>query len=137
RPIAVSFRAEPGIYVPENTLSFAPAFGQPLRPETRYALVVTNDVRDTDGNPPEPAPTLSALLDEETPTGGDDYADALPTLAELGIYEEILHLAVFTTSDPTREAMSMRDATVESFESPSATGWSAQEQVSGVVDVYE
>src|SRR5690606_17491319 len=59
RPIAVSFRAEPGIYVPENTLSFAPAFGQPLRPETRYALVVTNDVRDTDGNPLEPAPTLS------------------------------------------------------------------------------
>ncbi len=136
RMITVEFRAAPGVYIPENTLSFAPALGQPLRGDTRYALVVTGDVRDTAGQPLEPGPELQALLDGKVPEGGEAYASAIGVLDGLGI-DDIVHLAVFTTSDPTREAFLLRDATMRDFPPPTAEGWVAAEQVGGVYDAYE
>lgn len=132
--IAVQFYAAGNEYVPENTLAFAPALGQPLRPKTRYALVVTDSVLDTHGEWLDISPELSKLVDDGGATGS--YAEAIDELDALGV-DDILHLAVFTTSDPTREAYALRDTTVTSFESPQASDYSAQEQVSGLYDVYE
>ena len=134
--LMLSFYPSGSTYLPENTLAFAPAFGQPLRPDTRYALVVTDAVLDTNGLWLTPAPDLAQLLEGDVPAEAQMYGDAIDELEGMGI-ENIIQLAVFTTTDPTREAFLLRDATVEDFEAPSASSWSAEEQVAGLYDVYE
>lgn len=134
--VMLSFYPKASAYIPENTLAFAPAFGQPLRPGTRYALVVTGAVLDTRGLWLNPAPDLAALLAGDVPAGAEVYADAIDALQAMNL-DDIVQLAVFTTTDPTREAFAMRDTTVEHFESPTASSWSAAEWVTGVYDVYE
>ena len=136
RPIALSFRSAPGVYVPENTLSFLPAFGQPLLPDTRYAFVVTGGVQDTEGRSLRPGPELQRLLDGEAPAGAGGFRRAIDTLESLGV-DDIVHFTVFTTNDPAREAAVLRDATLDKFQAPEVSAWSAAEQVDDLYDVYE
>lgn len=135
-PISISFREQAGVYVPANLLSFHPAFGQPLRPATRYALVVDDLVRDAAGDPVGQAEELAALLEGDI--SHDVYDEAIAELDDLGIAaSDIVHLAVFTTTDPTRDAYAIRDWTVQNYPAPSALdAWSAEEQVDEY-DVYE
>ncbi|WP_437601823.1 hypothetical protein [Sorangium sp. So ce590] len=126
RQISVHFRREAGVYWPENTLAFMPVMGFPLRPRTRYALVVTDALRGEGGGLVEASPALRQALGIE-PAGADVEAarDALaPAVDEIeaaGVgRERIVHLAVFTTSDPTAELFALRDHLLASVPPPEA-----------------
>jgi predicted esterase len=127
KPITVAFRAPPGVYYQPNTLSFMPTLGFPLRPHTRYALVVTRGLRAEDGGWVAPSPDLREMLDL-SPPGNPQKArarDALaPAVAELGLAgigtANIVHLAVFTTSDPVGELFQVRDHVMKNVPKPVA-----------------
>jgi hypothetical protein len=115
RPISLRWQREEGVYWRASTLAFMPTFGFPLRPRTRYALVVTDSVRAEDGGAVIAGAELRQLLGLETASGAVEAGRAvvLPAAAELeaaGIpRSRIAHLAVFTTNDPTAELFAVRD----------------------------
>lgn len=114
RPILVQFRAEEGVYVPSNLLQWAPAVGFPLRPRTRYALVVTDAVRGAGGGAVGPSADLVAAL-------GGDLADVASELEAAGVARaRVAHLAAFTTSDPTEEMVRAAAALPTQIEAPTA-----------------
>src|SRR5206468_2061389 len=45
------WQKDDGVYWLKDTLAVGPALGTPLRPKTRYAIVVTRGARATDGSP--------------------------------------------------------------------------------------
>ncbi|MCC6556590.1 MAG: hypothetical protein IT372_26825 [Polyangiaceae bacterium] len=124
RPVTVLWREAAGVYWLPNTLAFMPTLGFPLRPRTRYALVVTDAIRSADGGPALASDELRQALGLDA--AGDRTAaarDALaPSIAEIeaaGIpRERIAHLTVFTTSDPTAELYAIRDHLHESVVAP-------------------
>ncbi len=114
--VSLRFRQEEGAYYPSNTLAFMPSPGFPLRPHTRYAFVVTDDVHDWYGRSITRSSELAEALGEAEPH--DDAARAVKAalewpvaeLKELGLdIHKIMHLAVFTTNDPTAETYTFRD----------------------------
>ncbi len=111
--IDVSFRGPGGVYVLPNTLRWMPALGFPLRPSTRYALVVTTGAAGMEGQPVSPSIELSQVLGMDLAEGPrvavrDDWQPALDVLGELGISAaSIAHLTVFTTNDPTAETIAV------------------------------
>ncbi|KYG06174.1 hypothetical protein BE21_36345 [Sorangium cellulosum] len=126
RPISVHFRREAGVYWPENTLAFMPVMGFPLRPRTRYALVVTDALRGEGGGRVEASPELRQALGID-PAGADveaaraALAPAVDEIEAAGVERErIVHLAVFTTSDPTAELFALRDHLLASAPPPAA-----------------
>ncbi len=144
RPVSLHWQKEAGVYWPEFTLAFMPAFGHPLRLATRYALVVTNDLRAENGGGVGPAPELEQLLSTTpitTPGALADHqamlAPALEEIEAAGIQRAALvQLAVFTTSDPTAETQKLRDWVVQEYPAPTASDWAAKDPVGGA-DVYE
>jgi hypothetical protein len=122
--VATHFRAEEGAYWQQNTLAFMPALGHPLRPSTRYALVVTERVRAADGGRIEPSPDLRVVLDLEDASGAAAdakaaLAGALSEVERAGIAKgSIVHLAVFTTNDPTEETAKIRDWVLAEYAPP-------------------
>ncbi|XXY20537.1 hypothetical protein WME88_12940 [Sorangium sp. So ce216] len=115
RPISVYFRREAGVYWPSNTLAFMPVMGFPLRPRTRYALVVTDALRGEGGGPVEASPELRQALGIDPATAGvaaarEALAPAVDEIEAAGVDRtRVVHLAVFTTSDPTEELFALRD----------------------------
>lgn len=111
-PIAVDFRAEEGVYVASNTLRFLPAPGFPLRPATRYALIVSDAVRSAGGGTVGSGAELAQTLGIEPATGAAAaWRDARAADVEsLGIDPaRVVHLAIFTTADPTAEVRAVAD----------------------------
>ena len=47
--VSLEWRAPAGVYYQPNTLAFMPTVGFPLRPQTRYALVVTDALQAEEG----------------------------------------------------------------------------------------
>ncbi len=124
RPVAWTFRETQTRYWTPNTLAVAPAVGFPLRTHTRYALVVTRDVRPRAGGGFQRDVDLDATL---ATTGGDvSVTDARTRLGSAvreveaaGVpRERVLTLAVFTTGDPTAELFRAM-AAVHAFDAPS------------------
>ncbi|MBW2454625.1 MAG: hypothetical protein JRI68_08945 [Deltaproteobacteria bacterium] len=113
--IDVSFRGPGGVYVLPNTLRWMPALGFPLRPATRYALVVTTGAAGATGQAVGPSIELSQVLGIDLAEGPraavrDDWQPAVDVLGEVGIgAAAIAHLAVFTTNDPTAETIAVAD----------------------------
>lgn len=148
----VYWRNDAGDYWQPDTLVVGPALGYPLRPNTRYAIVVTSGVKGAGGESLSPSPDLSVLLglapaDARTEPARVIYAPAVTELAAGGIpATSIVHLAVFTTNDPTAELFSIADDVKASFPAPSIraastngeTGWQANpiDVSPGVYDVY-
>ncbi|MGK3995787.1 hypothetical protein [Sorangium sp. So ce1024] len=126
RPITVRFRREAGVYWPANTLAFMPVMGFPLRPRTRYALVVTDALRAEGGGPVEAAPALRQALGIDPAGAGAEaareaLAPAVDEIEAAGVDRgRIVHLAVFTTSDPTAELFALRDHLRANVPPPSA-----------------
>ncbi|AUX41025.1 uncharacterized protein SOCE26_024290 [Sorangium cellulosum] len=128
RPVSVYFRREAGVYWPENTLAFMPGMGFPLRPRTRYALVVTDALRGEDGRPVQASPDLRRALGIDEAGAGDPaeavreaLAPAVDEIEAAGVgRERIVHLAVFTTSDPTAELFALRDHLLANVPPPEA-----------------
>src|SRR5690606_14693911 len=113
-PIEVSFREAEGVYVESNTLRFLPSPGFPLRPATRYALVVTNAVRAAGGGAVRASSELAQTLGLEAATIAPAWQAAvapdLSTLTNLGVNpSSLVHLAIFTTADPTAEVRAVAE----------------------------
>jgi hypothetical protein len=109
-PVQWHFRIDPTRWWRTNTLAVMPATGFPLRPATRYALVVTTGLRSERGEMLRRDADLDAVLattpstDATVMAARTRYAPALTELAGVGIpSERILTMTVFTTADPTRE----------------------------------
>lgn len=134
--------AENSYWLP-GTLAVMPAMGQPLRPKTRYALVVTKAARAKTGAL-APSGDLLEAMGRTRPTPKTQAAhDALaPVLAELdadGIPSDyVVSLTWFTTNDPTRELFAIVDWTKQSFEAPKfdPNAWKPYAQFPDA-DVYE
>jgi hypothetical protein len=144
KPVTLAFRRDVGVYYPPNTLAFMPTLGFPLLPNTRYALVVTRAVRGENGGRIGPSADLRQVLGTDAASGPrtaahDALADAVQEVADAGIAaEDLVHLAVFTTDDPTAETAKIADFVRKSYPAPKIVGdWVAKEQVPGLMDVYE
>lgn len=142
--VATYFRADAGAYWQPNTLAFMPALGFPLRPGTRYALVVTDRVRAADGGRIGAAPDLRAVLGQDDASGPAALAKAalsgaLSELEQAGIAKSsIVHLAVFTTDDPVAETAKIRDYVVASYPEPKILdGTLKKTEDAGFYDTYE
>lgn len=107
-PVRLFFAKDPGPYGAPNLLSIVPLQGMPLRPNGRYAVVITDSVQDESGAPLGPAPAMKQLLEGKTPAGMseavfDEHTEALDALGEAGIQlDRLVAITVFTTGDPTR-----------------------------------
>lgn len=123
--VSLRYQREAGVYWPENTLSFMPTLGFPLRPATQYAIVVTKAARSAEGAPLARARALDEVLglaEAGAVTGEirERWRPAMEEIDKAGIVrEEIVHLSVFTTNDPTAELMAVRDHLHASYEAPS------------------
>ncbi|MCC6214873.1 MAG: hypothetical protein IT376_08400 [Polyangiaceae bacterium] len=136
RRISLFLRRDAGVYWPAGTLAFLPTFGFPLRPNTRYAFVVTDAIRAEGGGRIGRASALDAALHE---TSGV-VADAAAELTAAGVdVASVVHLAPFTTNDPTAEARALRDWVRDEYPAPTADAarWAARDAVAGRMDVYE
>lgn len=123
QPIQWYFRETQSRYWPPGTLAVAPAYGFPLRPHTRYALVVTRALRTREGLTFARDADLDAVL---ASTGGDASVTAARVLHEPAVTEvesagvaraQILSLAVFRTQDPVSELFRAAEA-VHRFAAP-------------------
>lgn len=143
RLVMTSFKAEvlEDSYWPSYTLAIMPVLGQPLRPSTKYAAVVTRSAKAVGGGEVRPNHVLSQLLGLEP--AGDVTQEALalftPAVAELATAgvpaSSIAHMTVFTTDDPTKELFSVFDD-VKNQPAPTAHDWKLVSQGSSI-DVYE
>lgn len=135
------FQKPEAIYIPANTLAVLPMIGAPLRPSTKYAIVVTKKIRAEGGGAIEPSADLQEVLGltaatDRTKAVRDAYAPAIAELATAGIAKEnIAHLAVFTTDDPTAETFALLDD-VKTQTAPSAKDFVAKE-TNADYDIYE
>lgn len=144
RPIDLYYRDKVGSYWPPYTLSFHPTYGLPLRPKTRYAFVVTRDLKGVGGKEIGHSEELDAVLGIHEPKENSlaaslksSWAPSIAAVTAAGIpIEQIAHLTVFTTNDPSAELFAVRDVTRKNFPAPKVKEWSIQEQ-SKSYQVYE
>lgn len=131
-----------GVYWPSNTLAVMPMLGRPLRGKTRYAVVVTNKLRAASGAAVATAADLEEVLERAPVTdraraAHDLYAPAVSELASAGVVAaDIVHLAVFTTDDPTAETFAAMDDVATSVPAPTAKDWQRRDDTGELV-VYE
>lgn len=124
--VSLEWREEEGVYWQAHTLAFMPTLGFPLRPQTRYALVVTDAVKSPGGGAVHPSADLAAVLglapvDARTSTAKTALDPALDVLDAAGIARaHIVHLAVYTTADPVGELFAVRDDVHENVPAPTA-----------------
>jgi len=138
------WQAADGVYWVHDTLVVQPALGYPLRPNTRYAIVVTSGVKAADGSTITPSHDLSEVLgltalEPRVQAAHDLYAPALADLASAGVAaSSIVHLAVFTTNDPTAQLFAVADDVHVSVAAPTVepTTWIAKDNTA-TYDVYE
>ena len=138
----IHWQAAEAVYWPSNTLSVLPMLGRPLRPKTRYAVVVTSKVRTATGALVTPADALAEVLDlrpvtDRTRAVHDLYAPAITELRGAGIATaDIVHLTVFTTNDATEETFAAMDDVVQNVPPPAARDWARKDEGADMV-VYE
>jgi len=123
--VSLEWKATEGVYILPNTLAFIPTIGFPLRPHTRYALVVTDALRAADGRPILAGDDLVAALgngpaeESRIAKAREALAPAVAEIEAAGVTaRHIVHLAVFTTSDPVKELVLVRDDLRENFPPP-------------------
>jgi dienelactone hydrolase len=105
-PLRVQYDAGAGL------LAVRPARGHVLHGGRRYAAVVTDRVRGSDGLPLAAAPALAALRDGEARDEREDaLAASLDALADLGLPRgRVVGLAAFTTDDPAADLRAIRSS---------------------------
>ena len=124
--ISLQWREKAGVYYPANTLAFMPTIGFPLRPHTRYALVLTDKLEAASGGAIAQHPDLAKILgledfDDKTRVAWSTLHPAIGQIEAAGIDpESVVHLAVFTTADPTAELSQIRDALAGLVPAPAA-----------------
>ncbi|MEM9692752.1 MAG: hypothetical protein AAGA56_09420 [Myxococcota bacterium] len=106
-PIEVEYHAQTSPYGADSLLSALPLQGVPLQPRQTYALVITDAVRDTMGQPLGRSASMAALATGAPVPGLDGaaretYDRAIAALTADGALDRTVALAAFTTWDPTR-----------------------------------
>ncbi len=141
-PISVYYREKPGAYWAPSTVAWVPAVGVPLRPSTRYAVVVTRALRASDGTEIGHAPELDGVLGLGTASAAasalaTSWKGAIDAVETAGVARaSIAHLSVFTTDDPAAELFAIRDEVHKSVAAPTAHDWAAKD-TNATLDVYE
>ncbi len=108
-PIDVRYLEDAGTFSPDHLLAVLPLQGRPLRPEARYAAVVTTAARSPAGEPLVAGEGTRAIAAGEPPPGLDPSVyDAqrslLDQLDRMGVdRDRVAATALFTTWDPTAE----------------------------------
>jgi hypothetical protein len=109
-PLQWYFRPTATRYWPAHSLAVAPVFGFPMRPATRYALVVTNTLRGVGGVALQRDVDLQRMLADDATSDAviraarEIYAPALGELERAGVMRDrVLSVTTFTTDDPTAE----------------------------------
>jgi hypothetical protein len=136
--------SEGGLYWMPDTLAIAPAHGYPLRPKTRYALVVTRAVKSFDDGPVLPSKDLLEVLDllpvePHAQATHDAFAPGVKEVVAAGVTtDQIAQLTIFTTNDPTDELFRVVDAEKKNFPAPTIdpTSWTFIESTSSAY-IYE
>ena len=115
-PLQWYFRPTATRYWPAHSLAVAPVFGFPMRPATRYALVVTNTLRGVGGVVMQRDVDLQRMLADDATAdpairaARDVYAPALGEIERAGVSRDrVLSLTTFTTDDPTAEFFQAAD----------------------------
>jgi hypothetical protein len=140
--VSTFWREEQGVYWQADTLAVMPMLGQPLRPKTRYALVVTRRAKAAGGGEIEPSEELRETLGMAPATPRtqqlhDLFAPAVSELGAAGVPAgDIVHMTVFTTDDPTEEMFAVADHVKANVPAPAARDWAARDQAQAY-DVYE
>ena len=105
-PLRVQYDAGAGL------LAIRPARGHVLRGGRRYAAVVTDRVRGSDGLPLAAAPAFAALRDGDPRDEREEaLAASLDALEELGLPRaRVVGLAAFATEDPAADLRAIRSS---------------------------
>ncbi len=138
------WRSAPGYYWLPHTLAVAPAHGYPLRPRTRYALVVTRAVKALRGGALEPSDDLLEVLGRRALTARtigvrESFNNALYELSRVNVTaSDVVQLTVFTTNDPKQDLFRVADQLPTVIAAPTVdpTTWAQREQ-KFAYDVYE
>lgn len=104
-------------YICQNWLAVRPFWGRPLRPDTTYAMIVTDGVKGPDGAAIEQDKDFAIMLSSVKPGNAEQgaaweaYAPLRAWLGETPAYstESVLTAAVFTTGDPLATTSKLRD----------------------------
>ncbi len=101
------------VYIGENNLAVLPVFGYTLAPATRYAVILTDAIRDELGGPVASDNDFARLLRDESPPAAlaaahQIYAPLRAYLAQAPL-GQVISAAVFTTGDPTALAGKARE----------------------------
>ncbi len=95
-PVDSSFAADATRWHDGNLLAVQPVWGLPLRPSTRYALVLTKSLAST--------PRGWTALTDPTSEGHAYLRDLEETLFQLHVdVDDVAYATLFTTQDPTAE----------------------------------
>lgn len=122
-PAHLHYQEAATVFWSANTVAIRPIYGVPLASARRYAAVVTTGLRAATGEPFARDADFQALLDG----GGDDavararatYGDAIERVVAAGVPEdELLAVAVFTTTDAIGETLAIRDWLVREYPAP-------------------
>ena len=137
------FREKEGVFWRPNTLAVMPAYGYPLRPSTRYAVVVTTRAKSADGGIVRASDDLIEVLGLVPATPRTEavrkaYAPAIAELAKAGIApKQIANVSVFTTNDPTSELFRITDFVKSSYPAPTFDAGKWEMPVTkGAFDLY-
>lgn len=108
-PIDCDFRSQAGSYHDANQLSCLSPFGVVRRPLTRYALVLTDGLKDHEGNAIVASESMASLLGNKNLELGETTIDARPYQDALGVVEAlgldpgvVKGMVLLTTQDPSR-----------------------------------
>ncbi|TXD38262.1 hypothetical protein FRC98_05040 [Lujinxingia vulgaris] len=111
-PIACEYRAEAGTYHEAHMVGCLSPFGVVRRPNTRYALVFSDALKDEAGDAIVRSADLERLLQGEDvgPVDGEPYSQALEVLEDLGVEADAVRgMTLFTTHDPTVRLRKIND----------------------------
>ncbi len=104
-PAAISYDDDGGPYGAAHQITVLPYQGIPLKPQTRYAAVITTAVRDALGSPLSVAPQMKAMLAGNAPAGVSPAAfvemkAGLAAVSAIVDPSTIAGIAIYRTDDP-------------------------------------
>ena len=110
-PVLASFHTGRSAYWSRNTLCLRIIPGLGMLPGTRYAAILTQDLRTPEGLEVLPAAAFTALIDSDAEDATtSSYRPVFNTLRELGIApEDLVSATFFRTSDVSLEMDALRD----------------------------
>lgn len=102
-------------YICQNRLSVTTAWGQPLQANTTYAVLLTGDIRSSDGDRLVRDDDFELVMADQRPDGLGAEWDAYQPLRDWAEDQEdvnpddIVTAAVFTTGDPRNQVQALRE----------------------------